>query len=314
MEELLFNFILLIIFLAVLIRSAMFAIDSIIKFSKITGIGELAVGFLIVAVSTSAPEISVAFFSTTTDNVGLTLGDIFGSNVTNIGLIAGIFILLSPLRRIETKSTGNLIPILLLASVIPLLLLLVQEGGKFIGIGLLAVFGFFIYYSIRTQVKQRQIVKEKGSAKKQFLFYVIGITIVIISSKIIVDSASIIAEITGFKQSVIGATLIALGTSLPELTVGIVAIRRKHFELALGGIIGSCLVNITLVLGIVLLLSELAINFQILSTLIFFAIISPIILFGMIRKGKLFRWNGIILFAIYGIFLITIYEIQLFIV
>ena len=314
MEELLFNFILLIIFLAILIRSAMFAIDSIIKFSKITGIGELAIGFLIVAVSTSAPEISVAFFSTTTDNVGLTLGDIFGSNVTNIGLIAGVFILLSPLRRIETKSTGSLIPILLLASVIPLLLLLVQEGGRFIGLGLLAVFGFFIYYSIRTQVKQRQIVKENGSAKKQLIFYVIGIIIVILSSKIIVDSASTIAEITGFKQSVIGATLIALGTSLPELTVGIVAIRRKHFELALGDIIGSCLVNITLVLGIVLVLAELAINFQILSTLIFFAIISPVILFGMIRKGNLFRWYGFVLFAIYGIFLITIYEIQLFIV
>jgi len=314
LEELLLNFILLIIFLAILIRSAMFAIDSIIKFSKITGIGELAIGFLIVAVSTSAPEISVAFFSTTTDNVGLTLGDIFGSNVTNIGLIAGVFILLSPLRRIDTKSTGSLIPILLLASVIPLLLLLVQEGGRFIGLGLLAVFGFFIYYSIRTHVKQRQIVKEKGSAKKQLLFYVISITIVILSAKIVVDSASIIAEITGFKQSVIGATLIALGTSLPELTVGIVAIRRKHFELALGDIIGSCLVNITLVLGIVLVLSELAINFQILSTLIFFAIISPIILFGMIRKGNLFRWYGLVLFAIYGIFLITIYEIQLFIV
>lgn len=314
MEELVLNFILLIIFLAILIRSAMFAIDSIVKFSKITGIGELAIGFLIVAVSTSAPEISVAFFSTSTDNVGLTLGDIFGSNVTNIGLIAGVFLLLSPLRRIETKTTGNLIPILLLASVIPLLLLLAQEGGRFIGIGLLAVFGFFIYYTIRTQVKQKQIVTEKGSAKKQLLFYGISISIVILSAKIIVDSASTIAEITGFSQSVIGASLIALGTSLPELTVGIVAIRRKHFELALGDIIGSCLVNITLVLGIVLVLSELAINFQILSTLIFFAIISPVILFGLIRKGKLFRWSGAILFAIYAIFLITIYEIQLFIV
>ena len=313
MEELLSNFVLLIIFLAILVRSAMFAIDSLIKFSKITGIGEIAIGFIIVAVSTSAPEISVAFFSTTTNNVGLTLGDIFGSNVTNIGLISGVFILLSPLRRIEIKSTGSLIPILLLASVIPLLLLLVQEAGRFVGLGLLAVFGFFIYYSIRTHLKLEQIEKEKGSAKKQLVFYGIGIIIVILSAKIVVDSASTIAEITGFRQSVIGATLIALGTSLPELTVDIVAIRRRHFELALGDIIGSCLVNITLVLGIVLVLSEAAINFQILSTLIFFAIISPVILFGLIRKGNLFRWYGLVLFAIYGIFLITIYEIQLFI-
>ena len=177
----------------------------------------------------------------------------------------------------------------------------------------MAVFGFFIYYSIRTHVKLGQGEKEKGSAKKQLVFYGIGIAIVILSAKIIVDSASTIAEITGFRQSVIGATLIALGTSLPELTVDIVAIRRKPFALALGDIIGSCLVNITLVLGIVLILSEVAINFQILSTLIFFAIISPVILFGLIRKGNLFRWQGLVLFGIYGIFLITIYEIQLFI-
>lgn len=309
-----FDFILLIVFLAILVRSAMFAIDSIIKFSKITGIGEIAVGFIIIAVSTSVPEIGVAFFSTSTSNVGLTLGDIFGSNITNIGLISGVFLLLSPLRRIEIKSTRSLIPILLLASVIPLLLLLVQEGGRYIGLALLAVFGFFIYYSIRTHVKLGEGKKENGSAKKQLVFYIISIAVVIISAKLVVDSASTIAEITGFRQSVIGATLIALGTSLPELTIDIVAIRQRHFELALGDIIGSCLVNITLVLGIVLVLSEVVINFQILSTLIFFAIIAPVILFVLIRKGKLFRWNGLVLFALYGIFLIAIYEIQLFVV
>ena len=314
MEELFFNIILLIVFLGILVRSGMFAIDSIVKFSKITGIGEIAAGFIIIAVSTSAPEIGVAFFATTTENTGLTLGTLFGSNVTNIGLISGLFLILSPLRRIEIKSTGSLIPILLLASVIPFLLLFLQEGGKFVGLGLLGVFGFFIYFSIKTHITQTQLVKEKGSAKKQLAFYVIGITIVIISAKMIVDSASTIATITGFKETVIGATIIALGTSLPELTVDIVAIRRKHFELALGDIIGSCLVNITLVLGIVLLLSDVSFNFQILSTLIFFAIISPIILFGLIRKGRLFRWYGLVLFAIYGIFLITVFEIQLFVI
>lgn len=313
LNELIFDSVILIIFLVILVRSAMFAIDSITKFSKISGIHELAIGFIIVSLSTSVPEISVALFSSSSGNVGLTLGDVFGSNVTNIGLVAGIFLLLSPLRRIEIKSTGNLIPILLLASAIPLLLLFVEQGSKFIGLALFAVFGFFIYYSIRSQIKSGLAEKQKGSAKRQLGFFIIGISAVIISSKIVVDSASGIAEITGLRESVIGASLIALGTSLPELTVDIVAIRRRHFELALGDIIGSCMVNITLVLGIVLNLSEVAINFQILSTLIFFAIISPIILLGIIRKGKLYRWQGLVLFAIYAIFLISIYEIQIII-
>lgn len=310
LEKFLLNLVLLAVSLGILVRSGMFAIDSLIKFSKITGIGEIAVGFLIVAVSTSAPEISVAVFSATTGNVGLTVGDVFGSNVANIGLISGIFLILSPLRRIEIKSTGNLMPILLLASIIPLLLLLLQEGGKFIGIALLAVFGFFVYYSIKSHIKSGQGTKEAGSAKKYLFYYIIGITIVILSSRLIVESASTIAELSGVRESVIGATVIALGTSLPELIVDIAAIRKKHFELALGDIIGSCLTNITLVLGLALILSETVINFQILSTLIFFAIIAPVILFGLIRKGNLFRWQGLVLFAVYIAFLLSIYEIQ----
>jgi len=313
MNDLILNVVLLAIFLAILVRSAMFAIDSVVKFSKISGISELAAGFVIVAVSTSIPEISVAVFSTHSENVGITLGDIFGSNVTNIGLVAGIFLLLSPIKRIETKSIRSFIPLLFLASLIPLLLLLVQEGTKFIGIALLAVFGFFIYHTFRSQMKLSGNEKEKGSAKKQLVYYLIGITIVILSAKIVVDSASTIAEITGLRESVIGASIIAFGTSLPELTVDILAVRKKHLDLALGDIIGSCITNITLVLGIVLVLSEATINFGILSTLITFAIISPFVLFALIRKGMITRWQSLVLFAIYVVFLIAIYEIQIII-
>lgn len=119
--------------------------ESIVKFSKITGIGELAAGFVIVAVATSAPEISVAFFATQSDNVGITLGDIFGSNVTNIALISALFLLVSPVKQIEHKTLRMLLPLLLVASLVPLLLLITQEGSKFVGIALLAVFGFFLY-------------------------------------------------------------------------------------------------------------------------------------------------------------------------
>src|SRR3989304_2076770 len=92
MNDLLVNIILLVIFLVILVRSAVFAINSIEKVTKRSGISQLAAGFVIVAVSTSVPEISVAIFSTQTENVGITLGDIFGSNVTNIGLVAALFL------------------------------------------------------------------------------------------------------------------------------------------------------------------------------------------------------------------------------
>jgi len=103
MTELFIDAMLLIAFLVILVRSAIFAIESIVKFSKITGMSELAAGFVIVAVATSMPEISVAIFSMQTENVGITLGDIFGSNITNIAMISSLFLLVSPIKKIEKK-------------------------------------------------------------------------------------------------------------------------------------------------------------------------------------------------------------------
>lgn len=310
MNDLLFNVILLAVFLVILVKSAIFAINSIEKVTKRSGIGQLAAGFVLVAVSTSVPEISVAIFSTQTENVGITLGDIFGSNVVNIGLVAALFLFLSPIKKMQAKTTKSLFPLLIAASLIPLILLLIQQGSKFVGIGLLGIFAFFVYYMLKSSKKQNDEQRENGSVYKPLFLFFVGIVIVIASAKMIVDSASFIAESTGITQSVIGATIIALGTSLPELTVDIVAVRKRLLDLAIGDIIGSCITNITLVLGLVLVLSPVAINFGILSTLISFAIGLPVVLFVLLRNGHIHKWQSMVLFAIYLVFLITIYEIQ----
>jgi cation:H+ antiporter len=310
MNDVLFDIILLAVFLAILVKSAIFAINSIEKVIKRSGIGQLAAGFVIVAVSTSVPEISVAIFSTQTGNVDITLGDIFGSNVTNIGLVAALFLFLSPIKKMQVKTTKSLFPLLIAASLIPLVLLLVQQGSKFVGIALLCIFAFFVYYMLKSSKMQNDEQREKGSVYKPLFLFFVGIAIVAISAKMIVDSASSIAEFTGIGQSVIGATIIALGTSLPELTVDIVAVRKRLLDLAMGDIIGSCVTNITLVLGLVLVLSPVGIDFGILSTLISFAIGLPVVLFILLRNGHIHKWQSMVLFAIYLIFLITIYEIQ----
>ena len=133
----------------------------------------------------------------------------------------------------------------------------------------------------------------------------------ITSAHFIVNSASSIAEITGLKTSVLGATIVALGTSLPELVVSIISVRKKHLELALGNIVGSSVTNIALINGIVLLLTQADVNFGILSTLIFFVEIAHTVLYVFLRSCRITRWQGIVLFAIYALFLIIIYEVQL---
>jgi cation:H+ antiporter len=313
MAELIIDAILLVTFLVILVRSAIFTIESVVKVSKMTGISELSAGFVLVAVSTSIPEISVASFSVHSDNVGITLGDIFGSNVTNIALIAALFLLISPIKHIEKQTVRRFSPILLMASLIPMLLLLIQWGSKFIGVVLLAVFAYFAYNTFKTRQIDSSAPKESGSVYKPLLLFLLGISIVIISAKVIVDSASSIAESTGIRQSVIGATIIALGTSLPELTVDIIAVKKRHLDLAIGDIVGSCIANITLVLGIVLVLSEVEVNFGILSTLVGFAILTPLALFLFLKGGRIAKWQSLSLFAIYAVFLIMIYEIQIII-
>ncbi|MEM4252838.1 MAG: sodium:calcium antiporter [Candidatus Nitrosotenuis sp.] len=310
MDDLIINLVLLGAFIAILVKSAIFAINSIVRFSKITGIGELAAGFVIVAVSTSAPEISVAVFSTHSNNIGITLGDIFGSNVTNIALISALFLLASPIKQIEKKTVKSMLPLLLASSAIPLTLLLAQEGSKFVGIVLLTVFGLFIYHTIKSNPKNAQ-ARETGSAARSLVLFCVGIALVIISAKVIVDSASSIAAATGIRQSVIGATIVAFGTSLPELTVDIIAVRKRHLDLALGDIVGSCITNITLVLGIVLVLSDISVNFGILSSLIGFSIVAPLALFLLLRTSKIRILHSALLFGIFAVFLMVLYEIQL---
>lgn len=311
-----FDMILLAAFLALLVKSAVFAVNAIVKFSKIVGISELVAGFIIVSIATSTPEISVAVFSVYTDNVGITLGDIFGSNVTNIALIAPLLLLVSPLKRIQRSTVQKLVPSFIIASVIPILLLAVQQGSRFIGVALLVFFGFFMYRNLKRDNIGKPASngnsegKEQGSAAKQFLFFIIGIALVIASAHFIVNSASSIAEMTGLRKSVLGATIVALGTSLPELVVSIISVRKGHLDLALGNIVGSSVTNIALILGIVLVLTQADVNFGILSTLIFFVLLVHAILFVFLRSHRITRWQSLMLFAIYAVFLITIYEIQ----
>jgi cation:H+ antiporter len=311
-----FDAVLLVAFLALLVKSAIFAVNAIVKFSKIVGISELVAGFVIVAITTSTPEISVAVFSVYTDNVGITLGDIFGSNVTNIALITPILLLASRLKRVEKSTVQKLIPLFIIASVIPILLLVAQQGSIFIGMVLLAFYGYFMRRSLKRnnfeQANNNSEGKEHGSsAAKQFLFFIIGIALVITSAHFIVNSASSIAETTGLRESVLGATIVALGTSLPELVVSIVSVRKRHLDLALGNVVGSSVTNIALILGIVLVLTQATINFSILSTLIFFAVLAHAVLFVFLRSRRIAMWQSITLLAIYAAFLIAIYGVQI---
>ena len=313
MQAIFIQIILLIVFLAVLVFSANLAVDAISKFSREVGISELSSGLVIVAVSTSLPEVTVAIFSSTTGNMGISLGNVFGSNVTNIALIAALLLIVSPVRRLDDrKMVVSLSRQLLLVSLIPFLLLVVRADGRIIGVGLLIIFTYFVYNTIRTgrNKKEHQNENDPGSPFKHLLIFFVTIAFVVLAARIVVESASAIAATTGVRESIIGASIVALGTSLPELSVDMVAAKKGHMGLALGDIIGSCVTNIALVLGIALALATVTTDFRILTEMISFAIGAPLVMFVFIRKGRISKWHGIVLLLIYAAFLAVMVETQ----
>lgn len=297
--------------LAVLVISANRAVSAITRFSKAVGISELSSGLVIVSVSTSLPETTVAIFSATSGNIGVTLGDVFGSNVTNIALIAAILLVISPLRSIEDKNTVlTLSWELIAASLIPLLLLVVRVGSRLVGLALLAVFVYFVLHTLRQDKHEKSGPFVGGSGSMQLAVFLAMILIVIVSARGVVESVSSIAALTGVRKSIIGASVVALGTSLPELTVDTIAAKKGHIGLAFGDIIGSCVTNITLVLGIGLSLSSVTTDFRILGELVSFAIAAPVALLLLIRRGRASRWHAIVLLVIYSMFLAVIFSTQ----
>ena len=310
MYPLFYEIILLVVFLGVMVFGAHLAVESISNFSKIVGLSELSAGLVIVSLSTSLPEVMVSVLSATSGKIGIAVGDVFGSNVTNIALIAGLLMFITPVKTIHGEISSKLSRELLIASVIPVLLLIVPADSRLVGLVLLVLFAYFTYSTLHSDWKYPKPPGISGSKIRELIFFAIGIAVVIISARIVVDSASSIAVETGLRESIIGASIIALGTSLPELSVDIISVRKRHLDLAFGDIIGSCVMNMTLVLGIALVLSSITTDFRILTSMISFAILAPLLMFFFIRSAKISKWQGLLLLVLYLVFISVVYEIQ----
>lgn len=294
--------------LLVLAIASQFTIKSIEQLIELTHLSEASVGFAIMSVMTSLPEIFVAASSVLHGKPGFSVGDILGSNVFNIGFIVGLLAVMGYFRKFSSELLMELVDILFLSSIIPLVLIVYGKASIIVGLALLGIFAF----SIREMTKKRrkpilpnelEISPKKVSAKIVLLKLVVGIAIVIAMAELIITSASKISEIFGVAPILIGAKIIAIGTSMPELSLDLAAVRRGRVHLALGDLIGSNLTNITLILGIVLLTSpSMAINFSVFAQIVPFVLITTLILWRYLTKGGVSQLGGLVLIFTYVIF------------
>jgi len=302
--EILIQSAILCVSLAVVAYSATVLINSVERIEEATGLGGITIGFILLSVITSLPELMVATFSSLGGVAGISVGDILGSNVANIALVLGICILIKPFK-VAGKSFEELSEILLLSSLVPLVLTQFMFLNELTGIAMLSIFLFFAYFSTKRKVVlvKRDYPRPKLNKPQIISTLLLGAVGTVLGAKFAVESATAVAQILQVPLVVIGAKVVAIGTSLPELAVDSTAVRRGRYELALGNILGSNLTNLTLVLGTLLIASPpLAVNLTAFSLEVTFVLISSIIIWYFLSKGQLTQREGIVLVFLYVLF------------
>jgi cation:H+ antiporter len=315
----LWDIILMLVGFTFVIKGADLLVGGAGALAKKLSVSDLVVGLTIVAFGTSLPEFAVNIFASIKGNTDIAIGNILGSNIANILLILGISGMIYPL--IVTKGTvWKEIPLSLLAAVLLGVLAndILIDGAqrsalsRIDGLVLLSFFIIFLYYSfsisMRIEGQEALFPAKKYSIRKISYMIVTGLLALIFGGKFVVDGAVELSTALGISQSTIGLTIVAVGTSLPELATSAVAAYKKNPEIALGNVVGSNIFNIFFILGISSLIrplgfgekSNLDIGVLVFSNVLFF-----IFMFTG-KKHKLDRWEAVLFLAIYAAYVCSI--------
>jgi cation:H+ antiporter len=276
-------------------------------------ISDLVIGLTVVAFGTSMPELFVNIIASFKGNTDIAIGNVVGSNIANIFLILGVSSVIYPLA--VTKGTvWKEIPFSLLAAIV----LFVNANDQLLdgsqmsdlnridGLVFLSFFIIFIYYtfSIATRIEgmEEHVPAKQYGRLRSFLYVILGLAGLTLGGKWIVDGAVVFATKFGMSESLVGLTIVAVGTSLPELATSAVAAYKRNVEIAVGNVVGSNIFNIFFVLGISATIKTLP--FQARNNLdIGVVVISSLLLFLFMFTGKkhsLDRWEGIAFLILYG--------------
>jgi cation:H+ antiporter len=337
--DLVFNLVVIAVSFLFLNWASNTVINYAIKVSAISKLGKSSVGFTLIAMSTTLPELTVAVIAATTGGAPLSIGNVLGSNIFNIAVILGLAAVLLAAKQLFSKTFNgnggngsvngktNVIPSLkksdlssiefglFISSVVPLILIYVSTQAAWaVGLILLIIFGAYMYKLSKVRMPAEDVeevsIEEKSKLKRYIIYTIIGAIGVVLSANYLVDSAIEIATGFGVSQQVIGATIIAAGTSLPELTIGLKSIIKGHATIAVGNIIGSSFFNTTLILGITFFVPALIgnpidMNMTVFQNLMIFSIITNLFFWYFLSREQISWKEGIIFLFIYGFYLIT---------
>lgn len=295
--------------LVLLVKGADWLVDGASVFARKHNVSDLAIGLTIVAFGTSAPELVVNAVAASGNYPEIVFGNIIGSNNFNLFAILGIAGIITPLT-VQSSSVWKEIPFSLFAALLLFVLannFLFSDASsltRYDGVVLLALFAGFLYY-VATQLKSDsspdEIVHKDYSNLKIGLLILGGLAGLVLGGKFVVDSAVGMAQSLGVSEKIIGLTIVAAGTSLPELATSVVAALKKNADIAVGNIIGSNIFNIFLILGVSALIRPLNYNLSFNTDLYLLAAGTIFLFFAMFtgKRHRLDRWEAVLLLAVY---------------
>lgn len=290
-----------------IMKSASFAIDSIIRFARKTNLSYYFVGLLIISIGTSLPEIFTAIISSLVGKTALVLGDAMGATIVDITLVFAMMAVMTGTLKVSHKKVNISWWKVLIVVSLPLVL---AFDGKLSRIdGVIMILAFIAYYGfhIYTEVKKQKITKDisfRFTMRESFIFG-LNIALLILGVQFLVLSSSHLANAFNIPMYIFGAVFLSICTTSPEFVIELKAIFSKSTPIAFGDIFGSVVCNVSLVLGIATIISPIMIekeSFFVVGAFMF--VVVALSLFFM-RKEIIRRWQGILLFALYALFLLT---------
>lgn len=310
---------LLIAGLVMILSGANFLVEGASRIASRFGISDIVIGMTVVAIGTSAPEAVVSFFGAAKGSVGIAVGNIVGSNICNILLILGLTCAIVPLK-ITSDNLGKDLQFLTISSLVLIIICFDSQINQMVfdvdmsqnvisrgeGLVLLILFCIFLGYNFFTAKRLEETEGQKEVVKRNIwlsiLMFVAGLLVLIFGGNLLVESATKIARHLGVSDLVIASTIVAVGTSIPELATSVIAAVKKKGGLALGNVVGSNVFNTFLILGGCSVISPLQLSginhshfiFLLVSTLV-------LVLFSATRK-RISRAEGMLLLALYVLY------------
>ena len=313
--QMIFQLLVLVVGFVFLVKGADWFVDGAAGIATKFGIPQLVIGLTIVAMGTSAPEAAVSLTAAASGNADITIGNIVGSNTLNIFIILGITALVYP---VAVQKSSLVVDIPVVIGISTMLLIMGFDGkiSRLDGIIMLVVFALYLFYLFWDAKKSKSLSSEtieeseeikNLSLPKALIFTVIGLVLIVAGSNCVVSSASYVAKILGLSERFIGLTIVALGTSLPELFTSVTAAIKKNSDIAVGNIVGSNIFNILFVVGI----SGLIIPVPFESAFRFDTIVSGVAAILLLAfcapKKRLSRVAGIIFLICYAVYFYMIW-------